>query len=87
MSSPRILRGGCYRTPYNTQSTSRSYGQPDDCGYGLGFRLVREPKSHGTLRGGSWINNPVSSRFANRVNIVSSIQSIYLGFRLVKEPK
>ena len=85
MVSPRILRGGCYRTPYNTQSTSRSYGQPDDCGYGLGFRLVREPKSPLRLRGGSWDTVPGGTRSAYRLKDGSTTRDNSIGFRLVRD--
>ena len=85
MSSLHMLRGGGYRTPYNTQSTSRSCAHPDDCGYGLGFRLVREPESPRVLRGGSWSDVPQYARSAYRFRVDSTLRGGYLGFRLVRE--
>ena len=85
MVSRRILRGGFYRISYNTQSTSRNDGQPDGWGYGLGFRLVREPESPRVVRGGSWFSHPYFTLSAFRGSDDAAYRDSGSSFRLVRE--
>ena len=92
MSSRCVLRGGCWRnTPIYLRSSNRINRinlTPDFQLRTIGFRLVREPKSHRMLRGGSWGSFPQHSlRAAFRVNCASSVQDENIGFRLVREQK
>ena len=85
MVSRRVLRGGFYRISYNTQSASRNYGKPDGWGYGLGFRLVREPESPRVVRGGSWFSHPYLTLSAFRGSDDAAYRGRSHGFRLVRE--